>query len=111
MTTLSSKHCSRLVEGSALGDGEVRQLMHEINDRWNFDIVNKTIQATFDFKNFFESMAFANAVAWIANREDHHPDLKIGYKYCHVTYTTHSAKGLTENDFICAAKIDELVSQ
>jgi 4a-hydroxytetrahydrobiopterin dehydratase len=50
-----------------------------------------------------------NAVAWIANREDHHPDLTVGYKRCEVRYSTHSVGGLSENDFICAAKIDDLL--
>ena len=53
-------------------------------------------------------MAFVNAVAWIANVEDHHPDLEVGYDYCRVTFATHSIGGLSENDFICAAKVDAL---
>ncbi len=73
-----------------------------------------TIQAgvlsrEFAFKNFYETMAFVNAVAWIANAEDHHPDLAVSYNRCKVNYSTHSVGGLSENDFICAAKIDGLL--
>ncbi len=68
-----------------------------------------SIEKTFPFKNFHETMAFVNAVAFIAHREDHHPDLEVGYKACKVKYTTHAIKGLSENDFICAAKIEKLL--
>ena len=67
------------------------------------------IEKTFSFQNFHETMSFANAVAFIANREDHHPDMEVGYKACKVKYTTHAIKGLSENDFICAAKVNRLL--
>jgi 4a-hydroxytetrahydrobiopterin dehydratase len=67
-----------------------------------------SIARTFTFKNHYETMAFVNAVAYISHREDHHPALEVGYKTCVVRYTTHAAGGLTENDFICAAKVDAL---
>ena len=67
------------------------------------------IEKIFTFQNFHETMSFVNAVAFIANREDHHPDMEVGYKACKVKYTTHAIKGLSENDFICAAKIDQLL--
>jgi 4a-hydroxytetrahydrobiopterin dehydratase len=63
----------------------------------------------FTFKNYYETMAFVNAVAFIAHREDHHPDLEVGYKTCRVTYSTHDVGGLSENDFICAAKVNALL--
>lgn len=66
------------------------------------------IARTFHFKNYHETMAFVNATAWISHREDHHPDLAVGYNQCTVRYTTHAIGGLSENDFICAAKIDAL---
>jgi 4a-hydroxytetrahydrobiopterin dehydratase len=68
------------------------------------------IARTYRFKNFHETMAFVNAVAFIAHREDHHPDLEVSYGHVVVRYSTHAAGGLTENDFICAAKIDALVA-
>jgi len=66
------------------------------------------IVKTFDFKNYYQTMAFVNAVAWLSHREDHHPDLSVSYGKCRVEYTTHAAGGLSENDFICAAKVDAL---
>ena len=66
------------------------------------------IVKTYAFRNYYESMAFVNALAWISHREDHHPDLELGYNKCLVAYTTHSAGGLSEKDFLCAAKADAL---
>jgi|GEM_PF-33564 len=71
----------------------------------------KKIFRAFEFKNFYETMGFVNAVAYIANGENHHPDLEVGYKACKVFYSTHEAGGLTENDFICAEKIDGLLME
>jgi 4a-hydroxytetrahydrobiopterin dehydratase len=62
----------------------------------------------YPFRNYFETMAFVNALAWISHREDHHPDLAVGYNKCRVEYVTHAIGGLSENDFICAAKADVL---
>jgi 4a-hydroxytetrahydrobiopterin dehydratase len=109
MEPLSTRRCIRPEKGSALGENEISAFMNQIGKHWKIGTDKITIVARFDFNNFYESMAFANAVAWIANQEDHHPDLQIGYKLCTVTYTTHAAKGLSVNDFICAAKIDALL--
>ncbi len=62
----------------------------------------------YPFTNYYQTMAFVNALAWVSHREDHHPDLAVGYNKCRVEYSTHAAGGLTENDFICAAKCDRL---
>lgn len=62
----------------------------------------------FPFADYHHTMAFVNALAWVSHREDHHPDLEVGYKQCVVRYWTHAAGGLTENDFICAAKCEAL---
>ncbi len=63
----------------------------------------------YPFRNYYETMAFVNALAWISHREDHHPDLSVGYNKCRVEYMTHAIGGLSENDFICAAKCDALL--
>jgi 4a-hydroxytetrahydrobiopterin dehydratase len=70
----------------------------------------KHIAKVFNFANYHETLAFVNASAWISHRTDHHPDLEVGYNRCRVSYSTHSAGGLTEKDFACAAKIDALFS-
>jgi len=62
----------------------------------------------YPFRDYHETMAFVNALAWISHREDHHPDLQVGYNKCRVEYSTHAIGGLSENDFICAAKADAL---
>lgn len=74
-----------------------------------WEYVNGEIVKTFTFKNYHETMAFVNAVAFISHREDHHPDMEVGYKTCKMRYMTHAIQGLSENDFICAAKVEELL--
>jgi len=73
---------------------------------WAF--ADNRIEKSFLFANYHETIAFVNAVAWIAHREDHHPDLRIHYNRCVVAFSTHSAGGVTLNDFICAAKAERL---
>jgi len=63
---------------------------------------------SYSFKNFYETMAFVNMVAWVAHREDHHPDMQVAYNKCKVAWNTHSVGGISMNDFICAAKIESL---
>lgn len=75
----------------------------------NWKRIEGTLNKSFQFKTYGKTMAFVNAVAWIALRENHHPDLRVGYNTCQVTYTTHAIDGLSENDFICAAKVDALL--
>mgnify|MGYP000644397331 CR=1 FL=1 len=60
------------------------------------------------FANYYETLAFVNALAWIAHREDHHPEMYVTYNSCKVEFATHSVDGLSRNDFICAAKVDAL---
>lgn len=67
------------------------------------------IRKTYKFGDYFETIEFVNVIAWLSNREDHHPDLEVGYDKCIVHYSTHSVGGLSENDFICAAKLDKLM--
>jgi 4a-hydroxytetrahydrobiopterin dehydratase len=66
------------------------------------------IAKTFKFKNYYETLAFVNALAWIAHRQDHHPDLSVHYNHCRVAFSTHAIGGISRNDFICAAKIETL---
>ena len=76
---------------------------------YNADMLVGSISKVYEFADFYETMAFVNAVAYNAHVEDHHPDLAVSYNRCAVTYSTHAIGGLSENDFICAAKIDALV--
>ena len=107
---LSSKHCESCEGiGSALNAEQIKHLMPQLATGWEVTKDHKEIKKSFSFKNFYETIAFVNALAWIANIENHHPDLEIGYNYCHVRFMTHALKGLSHNDFICAAKTDQLL--
>src|SRR5579863_9058769 len=86
---------------------EINKLLPQLKD-WQVSKDGKSISKRFTFKGFYKTMAFVNAVAWIANQENHHPDLQVGYDYCVVQYSTHAINGLSRNDFICAAKVDVL---
>lgn len=76
---------------------------------WNIEPEQNYIYRLFEFKGFYKTMAFVNAVAWIANQEGHHPDMEVSYNKCLVKFTTHAVMGLTDNDFICAAKVNKLI--
>jgi len=106
-TDLASKSC-RANEGkaAALNDQQIAGFLAQIP---GWERADKAITRQFNFKNYCETMAFVNATAWISHREDHHPDLAVGYNQCRVTYSTHSVGGLSENDFICAAKIEAIM--
>lgn len=108
MDALKDKSCKTYQKGdSPLAQEDANQLLKQLHD-WAINQEQLAIERSFKFKNYYETIAFANAVAWIANREDHHPDMEVSYNRCVVHYSTHSVGGLSENDFICAAKIDAL---
>jgi 4a-hydroxytetrahydrobiopterin dehydratase len=109
MNELSSKRCLPCEGGIVPLSSETAQtLLKKLSSDWKLSSDAKSIQRNYQFKNFYRTMSFVNAVAHIANSEDHHPDLEIGFNYCRIKYTTHAINGLSENDFICAAKIDLL---
>jgi 4a-hydroxytetrahydrobiopterin dehydratase len=68
------------------------------------------IEKTFTFDNYYETISFVNAVAFIANTEDHHPDLSVHYNRCGVRFNTHDVKGISETDFVCASRVDALLA-
>ena len=107
MNELARKKCKPCEGGVAPLTGEqVRTLLKGL-DGWALG-ADGMIAKTYQFKNYFETMAFVNAAAWVSHREDHHPDMAVGYNQCRVAYVTHAIDGLSENDFICAAKLDAL---
>jgi 4a-hydroxytetrahydrobiopterin dehydratase len=89
--------------------GKEAQDMLKNLDNWEIDAETKKISKLFQFKNYYHTMAFVNAIAWISHRENHHPDLIVSYNKCLVEYTTHAIDGLSKNDFICAAKVDAVI--
>ena len=109
MSDLKQQRCAPCEGGvSALDRREAEAMLHQ-TPGWNLKPDGKEISRAFNFKNYYETMAFVNAVAWVSHREDHHPDLEVSYKTCHVRYSTHAVKGLSANDFICAAKVNDLI--
>lgn len=109
MTELSEKKCVPCEGGVApLTKAEAEKLRAKLAADWKVADDAKSLRREFRFKDFYRAMSFVNAIAHIANIEDHHPDLEVGWGYCNVVFSTHAIKGLSENDFICAAKIDRV---
>lgn len=106
---LIATHCiPRKGAGDALADAQIDALGTQLPD-WNVLREAGELRREFRFRDFHHTMGFVNAVAYMANREDHHPDLEVGYNYCRMRWSTHDVGGLSLNDFLCAAKVDTLV--
>jgi 4a-hydroxytetrahydrobiopterin dehydratase len=109
VTNLTEKQCKPCEGGvEPLKKEEAQRLSGQLAAEWKLAEDAASIRREYKFKDFYRTMSFVNALAHIANLEDHHPDLEVGYGYCRVVFTTHAIKGLSENDFICAAKIDRI---
>jgi 4a-hydroxytetrahydrobiopterin dehydratase len=109
MEPLNQKKCEACEGiGQALNASQIQALFPQLKAGWQIKTNPDALHKRFQFKNFYHTMGFVNALAYIANRENHHPDLNLGYNYCEVTWTTHALKGLSMNDFICASKTDGL---
>jgi 4a-hydroxytetrahydrobiopterin dehydratase len=105
---LLEKHCQACEGGAAaLSDNKAREMLSQLP---GWELRNGAIAKTYTFKNYYETMAFVNVLAFVSHRENHHPDLEVGYNKCVVRYSTHSVGGLSENDFICAAKANALLA-
>ena len=106
---LLSRRCEPCEGGvPSLAADVVAQLMSALHDEWLLAADGKSIVRTFTFAGYHRTISFVNAVAWVAENEGHHPDMIVLYGKVEVLYTTHAIDGLSENDFICAAKIDRL---
>ncbi len=107
MTKLNEKKCIACEGGEIkpIPKSEAEKLILEI-EAWDLDKNGKSISKEFVFKNFDKAMDFVNVVADLAEIEGHHPDINISYNKVNLKLTTHSVKGLSENDFILASKID-----
>lgn len=105
---LAQKKCVPCHGGMpALPDDEVRRLLSQLAYGWQ-EVDGKEIAKDYAFKNFVQAVDFVNAITPIAEQEGHHPDLEVGWGRVRVRLRTHAIDGLTENDFILAAKIDQL---
>jgi len=108
MTNLVNRKC-RPCEGNVApySAAQIKEMLAQLK---GWIVEDGKLVKLYLFKNYHETMAFVNALAWISHREDHHPDLLVGYNKCRVEYSTHAIGGLSENDFICAAKADALLA-
>ena len=105
---LTDKRCKPCEGGvDPMSQSEAQQQLAKLKG-WTLSEDGKQLIKHYSFKGFYKTMGFVNAIAWIANQQQHHPDLRVGYNYCEVTFTTHAIDGLSENDFICAAHVDAL---
>ncbi|MBW8904440.1 MAG: 4a-hydroxytetrahydrobiopterin dehydratase [Betaproteobacteria bacterium] len=106
MSELTAKKCKPCEGGVApYTPAQATEMLKQVK---GWTIEQGRLAKVYPFTNYYQTMAFVNALAWISHREDHHPDLLVGYNKCRVEYMTHAIGGLSENDFICAAKCDAL---
>lgn len=106
---LAERRCKPCEGGTQpLTKEQAQELLEALDADWSLSDDGLNIARNFKFDAYDQTLGFANAVAWIAIAEDHHPVLTIEYGRCHVDFTTHAINGLSDNDFICAAKIDRL---
>ena len=109
LITLARAHClPRRGHEHRLGQARIAELMPQLPG-WELAEEGRALLRTFAFKDYLHTLAFVNALAWIAHREDHHPDLGVHYDRCLVRWSTHDVGGLSENDFICAARSSALL--
>ena len=109
LVPLSQAHCTpRKGQEHRLAEASVRELLAQVPE-WELAENDHALVRTFTFPDYYRTMSFVNALAHVANREDHHPDLSVHYDRCVVRFSTHDVGGLSENDFICAAKADALI--
>ena len=106
MNDLATLHCQALEGQAAMSAADVERHLASASG-WALE--GGAIQKRFDFADYHRTIAFVNALAWVAHVEDHHPDLQVGYNRCTVRFNTHSVGGISINDFICAAKVDALL--
>ena len=111
MTTMLKKKDWSLLPRRALTATEiVSRLAAAPGWKLSGDGADVAIEKTYTFDNYYETISFVNAVAFIANAQDHHPDLSVHYSRCVVRFNTHDVKGLSETDFECASQLDGLLA-
>ena len=107
MINLLHEKCQALEGGQPMSDAVVRGHLSQVS---GWQLSEGAIEKSFAFKNYYETIAFVNALAWVVHIEDHHPELAVSYNRCVVRFNTHSVGGISVNDFICAAKADALIA-
>lgn len=105
---LCQRHCGVSANENVMSETAIREQLAVLSE-WQLSGDGLKIYRKFDFDDFSGTLGFINAMAWIANRENHHPDFSAGFNYCQVSFTTHDVGGVSLNDFICAAKVSALL--
>ena len=105
LRALADQHCH--TGAARLSDADIAARLATLT---GWSAADARLAKTFAFADFHETIGFVNALAWVANREDHHPDLAVSYNRCTVAWSTHDAGGITENDVVCAAKTERLLA-
>jgi len=109
---LATRHCQSLKDKAhALGAVQVAELLQLLPSGWQLRGDGAAIVKDFKFADFHHTLGFINAVGFMANQEDHHPDIEAGYGHCQVLWSTHDVGGLSLNDFICAARVEALLAR
>lgn len=109
MTDFADRKCKPCEGGvEPFTAAQAEEALRALHEDWQLSEDGKSIVRTFEFPAFSRTIAFANAVAWIATVEGHHPDMTVSYARCVVSYMTTAIDGLSDNDFICAAKVDRM---
>lgn len=108
--TLYEQHCLTETSPQLLSEEQLNQYLDEIS-QWDLSENKTSISRAFKFKDYHQTLLFINAVATIVNQENHHPNITFGYNNCSISFSTHSAAGITLFDLICAAHIDQLMSK
>ena len=107
---LSNRDCEPCQGGlPALPSDEAKAMHDKLHTEWQLSSNSTEISRQFKFKGFARAVQMANLIAWVGDQQGHHPDITFGWGYCSVTFTTHEINGLSTNDFICAAKLDQIV--
>lgn len=110
LSDLRSESCRPLKGAAHRLHGEELERLLALLPAWSLRQDGAMIGRDFRFDDFLSALAFANALGWLAERENHHPDLELGWGYVRVRFATHDVGGLSRNDFVCAAKVDALLS-
>jgi 4a-hydroxytetrahydrobiopterin dehydratase len=109
MSPLAQEACEACTGSTPMVAGaELEELRAELHADWRLDEERRSIRRSWRFRDFAEAFAFATRVAFVAEAEEYHPDVTVGWGRCEVVLTTHAVDGLTRNDFIVAAKVDRI---
>lgn len=108
---LKDRNCEPCRGGTPpMGREAALGMLADLHGDWKLDDAGKKLTRRFEFKGFAKATQTANLAAWLGDKQGHHPDIEFGWGYCTVHYSTHEIGGLSDNDFICAAKLDALMA-